>query len=72
MSSLGKFIALKFTLFSISLYTCSKHRRNSLSVTITMHLFISVKFSSNDGKEKRKKEKGCHKGSKEKLAALNA
>lgn len=57
MSSLGKLIALNFTLFLVSLYTCSKHRRNPLSITITMHLFINTKFSSNGLKKKRKKKK---------------
>jgi len=37
-----------------------------------MHLFISAKFSSNGLKEKKKKEKGFHKGHKEMSFALNA
>lgn len=50
MSSLGKLIALNFTLFLMSLYICSKHRRNPFSIPITMHLFIKW---FKEGKKKR-------------------
>lgn len=73
MSSLGKLIALNFTLFLVSLYTCSKQKRNPLSITITMHLFINTKLSSNALKKGReKKRKWLSQGTKKKYSALKA
>lgn len=55
MSSLGKLIALNCTLFLVSLYAWSKHRRNPLSLPITKHVFIKW-FKEG------KKQKDFHKG----------
>lgn len=73
MSSLGKLIALNFTLFLVSLYACSKHRRNPLSISITMHLFINTKLYSNGFKKKREKKKRAFtRDFKKKYSALKA
>lgn len=57
---------------TLSLYTCSKHGRNSLSVTITMYLFISAKFLFKYFIGKEEKRKTFHKGHKGKSVSLNA